>query len=47
MQETVEAWVRSLGQEEPLEESMATLSTCLMHPTWDGDLFPPLIICDQ
>ena len=27
-----EAWVRSLGQEDPLEEEMATHSTCLENP---------------
>ena len=29
MQEPQETWVRSLGQEDPLEESMATLSNIL------------------
>ena len=29
MQETQEMWVRSLGQEEPLEEGMATHSSIL------------------
>ena len=33
MQETQETWVRSLGQEDPLEEGMAThSSTCLENP---------------
>ena len=30
MQETREAWVRSLGQEDPLEEAMATHSSILV-----------------
>ena len=29
MQETQEMWVRSLGQEDPLEEEMATHSSIL------------------
>ena len=29
MQETQETWVRSLGQEDPLEEGMATHSSIL------------------
>ena len=29
MQETQQTWVRSLGQEDPLEEEMATLSSIL------------------
>ena len=29
MQETQETWVQSLGQEEPLEEEMATCSSIL------------------
>ena len=29
MQETQERWVQSLGQEDPLEEEMATLSSIL------------------
>ena len=29
MQETQETWVRSLGQEDPLEEEMATPSSIL------------------
>ena len=29
VQETQETWVRSLGQEDPLEEAMATLSSIL------------------
>ena len=29
MQETWETWVQSLGQEDPLEEGMATLSDIL------------------
>ena len=29
MQETQETWVRSLGQEDPLEEEMATHSSIL------------------
>ena len=29
MQETQEPWVRSLGQEDPLEEEMATHSSIL------------------
>ena len=29
MQETKETWVRSLGQEDPLEEGMATHSSIL------------------
>ena len=29
MQETQETWVRSLGQEDPLEEEMATHSSVL------------------
>ena len=29
MQETQETWVQSLGQEEPLEEEMATHSSIL------------------
>ena len=29
MQETQETWVRSLGQEDPLEEGMATHSNIL------------------
>ena len=32
MQETQEMWVRSLGQEEPLENEMATHSSIL---AWD------------
>ena len=31
MQKTEEAWVQSLGQEDPLEEGMATHSSI---PTW-------------
>ena len=30
MQETQQTWVRSLGQEDPLEEEMATLSSILV-----------------
>ena len=35
MQETQETWVESLGQEDPLEEGMATHSSSEMdyHPT--------------
>ena len=29
MQETEETWIRSLGQEDPLEEGMATHSSIL------------------
>ena len=29
MQETLETWVQSLGQEDPLEEGMATHSSIL------------------
>ena len=29
MQQTQELWVQSLGQEDPLEEKMATLSSIL------------------
>ena len=29
MQETQETWVRSLGQEDPVEEAMTTLSSIL------------------
>ena len=29
MQESYEAWVRSLGQEDPLEEGLATYSSIL------------------
>ena len=29
IQETQEMWVRSLGQQDPLEEEMATLSSIL------------------
>ena len=29
MQETQEMWIRSLGQEDPLEEGMATHSSIL------------------
>ena len=32
MQETQETWIRSLGQEDPLEEEMATHSNIL---TWE------------
>ena len=33
IQETRETWVRSLGQEDPLEEEMATLQcSCLENP---------------
>ena len=33
MQKTCEAWVQSLGQEEPLEEEMATHSSILAWKT--------------
>ena len=33
MQETKEMWVRSLGQEDPLEEGMATHSSILAWKT--------------
>ena len=33
MQETKEVWVRSLGQEDPLEEEMATHSSILAWRT--------------
>ena len=40
MQETQEMWVRSLGQEDPLEEEMATHYSCLENPrdrgTWQA-----------
>ena len=40
MQETKETWVRSLGQEDPLEEGMATRSSILAWriPMDRGDL---------
>ena len=31
-----EAWVRSLGQEDPVEEEMAAHSTCLENPMDGG-----------
>ena len=35
MQETQEAWIRVLGQEDPLEEEMATHSNILTREiTW-------------
>ena len=40
MQETQEAWVLSLGREGPLENAMATHSSCLENPmdrgAWQG-----------
>ena len=36
MQETQETWVQSLGQEDPLEEGMATHSSSLKNPTDRG-----------
>ena len=33
MQETKEMWIRSLGQEDPLEEGMATHSSILAWKT--------------
>ena len=40
MQETQEMWVRSLGQEDPLEEGMSLQYSCLENPTdwgaWRG-----------
>jgi len=39
MQETQERWVRSLGQEDPLEEGMATHSSILAQRiSMDGEL---------
>ena len=42
MKETQEAWVRSLGWEDPLEKGMATHSSCLENPmdrgAWQGPL---------
>ena len=36
MQETLEMQVRSLGRDDPLEEEMATHSTCQGNPTDRG-----------
>ena len=33
MQETLETWVQSLGQEDPPEEEMATILVFLTNPT--------------
>ena len=39
MQEMQETWVQSLGQEDPLEEEMATHSSILARRTpWTEDL---------
>ena len=32
MHETLETWVQSLGQEDPLEEKMALQYSCLENP---------------
>ena len=37
-----EAWVRSLGQEDPVEEEMAAHSTCLENPM-DGGAWRALV----
>ena len=38
MQETQETWVRSLGQEDPLEKEMATCSSILAWEIpWTGE----------
>ena len=45
MQETKETWVRSLGQEDPLEEEMATHSSIRARRIpWTEKIFPATLI---
>ena len=48
MQEVKETWVQSLGQEDPLQESMATHSSILAwRSPWTGEAGGPQSVEDQ